>query len=118
MAMKVDSPLHPSARAATPAAVIISHQEMLTDSSCNTKISAGICTMHSFITIGQPRPRALRELSVMLLQEEMSIIFSLRQCLDRDWQVWSDRREQLPRLSCSMLGQFRANVDRAESPTA
>jgi hypothetical protein len=34
--MKVLSPLHPSARAATPAAVIISHQEMLTEKSWNT----------------------------------------------------------------------------------
>ena len=61
---------------------------------------------------------ALRELSVMLLQEEMSSTLSLRQCLARDWLVWSVRREQLPRLRCSMLGQFFANIERAESPTA
>ena len=33
--MKVVSPLQPSARAATPAAVIISHQDRFTDTSCN-----------------------------------------------------------------------------------
>ena len=33
LAIKVLIPLHPSASAATPAAVIISHQEMFTDTS-------------------------------------------------------------------------------------
>ena len=36
--MKVVSPLQPSARAATPAAVIISHQDRFTDISCNKEL--------------------------------------------------------------------------------
>ena len=70
----------------------------------------------------------------MLLQDEMSTCLSLLQCRARLWkylvkyfydqkyfylwQVWSVRREQDPRLSWSMLGQFRANTRRAWSPTA
>ena len=69
-----------------------------------------------------------------LLQDEMSTCLSLLQCRARLWkylvkyfyapkyfylwQVWSVRREQDPRLSWLMLGQFQANTRRAWSPTA
>jgi len=99
--MKVFSFLHPSAMAPTPAAVIISHHEMFMD-----------------VNIGQPCPIALRELSVRLEQEDISRTWSLGQCLERDWQVRSDSFLQFCRFSRSILAQFWANVDSAESPTA
>ena len=116
LAMKVFRLWQPSARAATPAAVIISHQEMLRLASWN-RLSV-MKTTFAGLTMGQPLPRARRLLSVMLLQEEMSTCLSLLQCLARLWEVWSVRREQEPRSSWSMLGQFLANMRRAWSPTA
>ena len=99
-------------------------------------------------TWGQPRPRARRLLSVMLLHEEMSTLWngdgysfkikddtdviilmswywchddghlvSLAACLARECEVWSVSFPQPPRSSVSMLGQFRAKISRAWSPT-